>query len=89
MIAFIYIPICLYLNIKDVAANYGITGIYIPICLYLNKGGEIVDKTIDRIYIPICLYLNPSPGFPLFFYLIPQLSVDQPKFTNILPYLPH
>ena len=58
MIAFIYIPICLYLNIKDVAANYGITGIYIPICLYLNKGGEIVDKTIDRIYIPICLYLN-------------------------------
>ena len=41
------------------------------------------------IYIPICFYFNPSPEFPLLFYLISPLSVDQPKFTNILPYLLH
>ena len=47
------------------------------------------DDEQDTIYIPICLYLNPSPESPLLFYLIFLLSVDQPKFTNILPYLPH
>ena len=65
MIAFIYIPICLYLNIKDVAANYGITGIYIPICLYLNSFcPQIRSEKVALIYIPICLYLNHPANVP-------------------------
>ena len=52
-------------------------------------GIEPINPTLKEIYIPICFYFNPSPEFPLLFYLISPLSVDQPKFTNILPYLLH
>ena len=48
-----------------------------------------LENPKSYIYIPICFYFNPSPEFPLLFYLISPLSVDQPKFTNILPYLLH
>ena len=89
LLGHIYIPICLYLNflrrlwyqhlLRYLHSNMSL--FKFVLILFLNF--------LFLIYIPICLYLNPSPGFPLFFYLIPQLSVDQPKFTNILPYLPH
>ena len=63
--------------------------IYIPICFYFNLFGFESNIRFSNIYIPICFYFNPSPEFPLLFYLISPLSVDQPKFTNILPYLLH
>ena len=63
--------------------------IYIPICFYFNSLSMRNKDDMDIIYIPICFYFNPSPEFPLLFYLISPLSVDQPKFTNILPYLLH
>ena len=58
---------------------------YVSILILDNYAVVIVGD----IYIPICFYFNPSPEFPLLFYLISLLSVDQPKFTNILPYLLH
>ena len=64
-------------------------GIYIPICFYFNFTRSHGICKNFFIYIPICFYFNPSPEFPLLFYLISPLSVDQPKFTNILPYLLH
>ena len=59
---------------------------YVSILIHKAKGQNC---RIMSIYIPICFYFNPSPEFPLLFYLISPLSVDQPKFTNILPYLLH
>ena len=55
----------------------------------LIRSGLYYFSVFINIYIPICFYFNPSPEFPLLFYLISPLSVDQPKFTNILPYLLH
>ena len=85
----IYIPICFYFNTGSGSDGRGGNKIYIPICFYFNTGSGSDGRGGNKIYIPICFYFNPSPEFPLLFYLISPLSVDQPKFTNILPYLLH
>ncbi len=85
----IYIPICFYFNNGIEIGQRRLFSIYIPICFYFNRIFITFFFCFDDIYIPICFYFNPSPEFPLLFYLISPLSVDQPKFTNILPYLLH
>ena len=85
----IYIPICFYFNHGRPYYFNCLYAIYIPICFYFNGICIIRNINVCNIYIPICFYFNPSPEFPLLFYLISPLSVDQPKFTNILPYLLH
>ena len=87
---FIYIPICFYFNKKCkkllIISTKSFTFQYVSILIIVAVLFPIFCK---NIYIPICFYFNPSPEFPLLFYLISPLSVDQPKFTNILPYLLH
>ena len=85
----IYIPICFYFNKHVPPDTTAQIFIYIPICFYFNQKMIKYIFVFNYIYIPICFYFNPSPEFPLLFYLISPLSVDQPKFTNILPYLLH
>ena len=85
----IYIPICFYFNNYCILQESRWFYIYIPICFYFNPILPYFYTRLVMIYIPICFYFNPSPEFLLLFYLISPLSVDQPKFTNILPYLLH
>ena len=88
-VSYIYIPICHYFNEREAFEKKIKTIIYIPICHYFNLSENLLCAATILIYIPICHYFNPSPEFLYLFWPIPQLSVDQPKLTNILPYLPH